>query len=57
MRSSTASKVAGGAPVCCMAVTVAPAPDRIANPVLDLALEVPDASDEAVYLPAIKVPA
>ena len=41
-------------PVCCMAVTVAPAPDRRANPVLDLVLEVPDASDEAVYLPAMK---
>jgi hypothetical protein len=40
-----------------MAVTVAPAPDRVANPVVDLVLEVPDASDEAVYLPAMKVPA
>jgi hypothetical protein len=40
-----------------MAVSVALASDRIANPVLDLALEVPDASDEAVYLPAMKVPA
>jgi hypothetical protein len=46
MRSSTASKLAGGAArVCRMAVTVPPTPHRIAKPaakpIIDLVLESP----------------